>query len=314
MSNLNDLIEISGRTNSVRRGDVIFIHGLGGHPQKTWHPQGKYDDNNFWPTWLGEDLPDVGIWSLGYEVEPFKWKGNTMPLADRATNILALLDSYAIGEKPLIFVTHSFGGLLVKQMLRHAQDFGEPRWKAIVEQTRGIIFLSTPHSGSDMASWIKYIGNILRTTVSVEELEAHHSRLRELNNLYRNHPHLHRIPMEVYCEKQKTNGILVVNETSADPGIKGVIPIPMDDDHISICRPEKKSFLYRRTKKFIQNHLNKLVLPQETKISTSIGQPSTDNGSMEQNNCDQAIGLQNRVNGGTAYIGFFDKLPKRDQE
>ncbi len=313
MSNLNDLIEISGHTNSVRRGDVVFIHGLGGHPLKTWHPQGKCDDN-FWPAWLGEDLSDVRIWSLGYDVEPFKWKGNTMPLVDRATNILALLDSYAIGEQPLIFITHSLGGLLVKQMLRHAQDFGEPRWKAIVEQTRGIIFLSTPHSGSDMASWIEYIGNILQRTVSVKELQAHDPHLRELNILYRNHPHLHRIPMEVYCEKQKTYGILVVNETSADPGIKGVIPIPMDCNHIEICRPEKESFLYRRVKRFIQDNLNKPVLLQATKTSTSIDQPPTDNGSMEQNNYDQAIGLQNRVNGGTAYIGFFDKLPNRDQE
>lgn len=317
VSNLNDLIEIFGGNNSVRSGDVIFIHGLGGHVLETWHPQGKCDDDNFWPAWLGEDLPDVGVWSLGYEVEPFKWKGNgnTMPLVDRATNVLALLDSRGIGERPLIFITHSLGGLLVKQMLRHAQDFGEPRWKAIVEQTRGIIFLSTPHSGSDMASWIKYIGKILQTTISVEELEAHHSRLRELNNLYRNHPHLHRIPMEVYCEKQKTYGILVVNETSADPGIKGVIPIPMDCNHISICRPEKDSLLYRRVKRFIQDHLNKPVLPQGTKANTSMNQLPTDNDSMEMKNYDQAIGFQANVkNGSTANIGLFGKLPNRNQE
>ena len=268
-NNTTDLFQVVGCKNLKRRGDIIFVHGLAGHPQQTWGSQEKYD-NNFWPAWLGEDLPDIGIWSLGYEVEPFKWKGNgnTMPLVDRATNILALLDSYEIGKRPLIFITHSLGGLLVKQMLRHAQDFGEPRWKAIVEQTRGIIFLSTPHSGSDMASWISYIGKILQTTVSVEELEAHHSRLRELNNLYRNHPHLHRIPIEVYCEKQKTQGILVVNETSADPGIKGVVPVPLDCNHISICCPNRKSLLYRRVNQFIQKHLIKPVLTQETKTST----------------------------------------------
>jgi hypothetical protein len=179
-----------------------------------------------------------------------------MPLVDRAINTLALLDSYDIGERPLIFIVHSLGGLLVKQMLRHAQDFGTPRWQAIVEQTRGIVFLSTPHSGSDMASWIKHIGGILQTTVSVDELEAHHSRLRELNLLYRNHERLKQIPMEVYCETRTTKGILVVNQTSADPGIAGVIPIPMDYDHISICKPESKnSPIYRRVKRFIQEHL-----------------------------------------------------------
>jgi triacylglycerol esterase/lipase EstA (alpha/beta hydrolase family) len=180
LNSQTELICISGCEKLERIGDVIFVHGLGGDALGTWHPQGKRDDNNFWPTWLGEDLPEVAIWSLKYEVEPFIWKGNTMPLVDRATNTLAVLDSYEMGERPLVFITHSMGGLLVKQMLRHAWDYGNPQWKAIVEQTKGIVFLSTPHSGSNMANWINYIGGILQTSVSIDELEAHHSRLREL--------------------------------------------------------------------------------------------------------------------------------------
>ncbi|WP_365939987.1 tetratricopeptide repeat protein [Moorena sp. SIO3I8] len=254
MSDRNDLIEIFGTENPSRRGDVIFVHGLGGDALSTWHPQERRDDHNFWPAWLGEDLSDVGIWSLAYEVEPFRWKGNSMPLVDRATNSLDLLDSYEIGDRPIIFVTHSMGGLLVKQMLRSARDFG--KWQAIASGTRGIVFLSTPHSGSDLARWINYIGTILRTTVSIEELEAHHSRLRELNFLYRNDHQFSEIPMLVYCETRPTNGILVVNQTSADPGIKGVIPVPMDVDHISICKvDDKKNRIYRQVKRFVNQNL-----------------------------------------------------------
>jgi hypothetical protein len=177
-----------------------------------------------------------------------------MPLVDRATNILDLLDSYEIGDRPVIFITHSLGGLLVKQMLRNARGYG--LWKAIASQTKGIVFLSTPHSGSDMASWIKYIGGILRTTVSVEELEAHHPQLRDLNLLYRNDEQFSQVPMLVYCETRPTKGILVVNQTSADPGIKGVIPVPMDFDHISICKvADRKTQIYRQVKRFIQNNL-----------------------------------------------------------
>ena len=256
MSNPTGLIPISGCDNANRIGDVIFVHGLGGDARGTWHPHGKSNDNDFWPAWLGEELSDMGIWSLGYEVEPFKWKGNTMPLVDRATNTLAVLDSHEIGDRPLIFITHSLGGLLVKQMLRHAWDYGTPEWKLIVEQTKGIVFLSTPHSGSNMANWIKYIGGILQTSVSIDELEAHHPRLRELNQVYRNHEWLSQISIKVYCENQKTSGVLVVNETSADPGIKGVIPIPMDDDHLSICRPlSRETLLYRGVRGFIKKKL-----------------------------------------------------------
>ena len=270
MNSQTELISISGCENLGRIGDVIFVHGLGGDVRGTWHPQGKHDDNNFWPTWLGEYLPDVGVWSLKYEVEPFRWKGNTMPLVDRATNSLAVLDSYEIGERPLVFITHSMGGLLVKQMLRHALDFATPEWKAIAKQTKGIVFLSTPHSGSDIASWIKHIGKVLSTSVSVEELQANHSRLRELNLLYRNHEQLRQVGMQVYCEKQTTSGFLVVDETSADPGIPGVVPIPVDCNHISICRPEsKQSFVYRRVKRFVRDCLR---TPQPTEQSQGLNQ------------------------------------------
>ena len=309
MSTLNDLIEIVGCDNPNRRGDVIFVHGLGGHARGTWHPQEKHGGDNFWPTWLGEDLKDVGVWSLGYEVEPFKWKGNSMPLADRATNILDLLDSYGIGERPLIFITHSLGGLLVKQMLRNARDYG--KWNAIASQTKGIVFLSTPHSGSDMASWIKHIGGILRTTVSVEELEAHHSRLRELNLLYRNDEQFSQIPMLIYCETRPTHGILVVNQTSADPGIKGVIPVPMDFDHISICKvADKKSQIYRQIKRFIEKELTTPLAPLPLKrpeaeaiLQALDGVAQEDNSQMTQKNYDNSRGWQAKVDGGTNYIG-----------
>ncbi len=235
---INDTAE-----NENRIADIIFVHGLGGDALSTWHPKEKKEAKNSWLDWLGKDFNNIGIWSVDYEVEPFRWKGSTMPLADRATNVVDLLDIYEIGERPVIFITHSMGGLVVKQMLRHAYDFGNPSWKRIVENTRGIVFLSTPHSGSDIANWMQYIKGIIGTSVSVDELQANDSRLRELNNTYRNHPQLKQIPMIVYCENEKTSGVLVVNQTSADPGKEGVIPIPLNENHISIAKPKSSDVL-----------------------------------------------------------------------
>ncbi len=179
-----------------------------------------------------------------------------MPLADRATNVLALLETEGLGERPIVFVTHSMGGLLTKQLLRHARDFGDPNWVKVAGQTRGIVFLSTPHSGSDIAGWVKHIGLVLRSTVSVDELRAHDPRLRELNTWFRNNVQLMQIRAEVYCEKLPTRGFVVVNETSADPGIAGVVAVPLDDDHISICKPTSRNTLvYKRTLRFIQQCL-----------------------------------------------------------
>jgi triacylglycerol esterase/lipase EstA (alpha/beta hydrolase family) len=129
---------------------------------------------------LGKELTDVAIWSLGYDAAPVDWMGGTMPLADRATNILELLQQQGIGSRPVLFIAHSLGGLLVRQMLQNASTFGS-EWNDIVNQTQGIIFLATPHSGSNWANWFSYIKNLMGKTDTIDELKSNSSHLRNLN-------------------------------------------------------------------------------------------------------------------------------------
>ena len=137
-------------------------------------------------------------------------------------------------------------------MLRHALDFGVSAWRGIAQETKGIVFLSTPHSGSDISGWLKHIGTLLRLTVTVDELQAHDPRLRELNMWFRNCPLTHAMRVQAYCEKQPVGGLLVVNESSADPGLPGVVAIPLDENHVSICKPESRERLvYSRVKRFV---------------------------------------------------------------
>src|SRR5260370_26490555 len=42
--------------------DLIFIHGLNGHPSITWTDR----SGEFWLPWLGKHLPDVRVWTYGY--------------------------------------------------------------------------------------------------------------------------------------------------------------------------------------------------------------------------------------------------------
>lgn len=256
--NETKLSPIVGCNNPHRSGDVIFMHGLGGHAYDTWHPNWNPNkpSSDFWLTWLGEERPDLAIWSLGYDIAPFAWRGKTMPLLDRGANILDRLTNYQIGSKPTLFVTHSMGGLIVKQMLRYAKDVQQISWQRVLDNTAGIVFISTPHSGSTLANWVKLFGDILQSTVSVDELQAHHPHLRELNTVFRNDRQLCRIPMQVYFETRPTKGIRVVNETSSDPGIMGTIPIPIDADHLSICRPESRdSQIYLGVKNFLNSRI-----------------------------------------------------------
>lgn len=71
-----------------------------------------------------------------------------MPLADRGNQVLDLLSSEGLGQRPLVFITHSMGGIVAKQILRNADDLGVKRFEPILAQTRGIAFIATPHSGA----------------------------------------------------------------------------------------------------------------------------------------------------------------------
>lgn len=251
MNNPTGLIPISGCDNANRIGDVIFVHGLGGDARGTWHPQGNRNDDNFWLYWLGQELSNVGIWSFGYEAEPFKWKGKAMPLFDQASNLLEWLDNRYLGERPLIFVTHSLGGLLVKQMLCSAQNFKDKQ--EIIDSTKGIVFLATPHTGSNLANLIDNIGTLTQTNVNVEELKEHAPQLRQLNEWYRQKVNDLRIKTKVYYETQPMSRILVVNEDSANPGIQDVQPAAMPYNHISIVKPEStESAVYLGVRRFIE--------------------------------------------------------------
>jgi hypothetical protein len=56
----------------------------------------------------------------------------------------------------------------------------------------------------------------------------------------------------VFYETQGTPAGVIVDEASADPGLPGDPPVPVDADHISIVKPfHRFSVLYARTRDFI---------------------------------------------------------------
>jgi hypothetical protein len=214
-------------------GDIIFVHGLGGSPIETW----GFQHNNSWKDWIEANRPDLNIWSIEYAVEPTEWRGNAMPLSDRALNILALLDNKKIGSRPIVFIGHSMGGLLIKEMLRHSLTI-TPRFKHIAESTKAVIFFATPHTGASLSDIATFFSFLVRPSVAVSELASQQPRLRELNLWFRNNYAALGLKTCIFYETQETLGVRVVNETSADPGIPLISPIPIDADHITITKPE----------------------------------------------------------------------------
>ena len=149
---------------------------------------------------------------------------------------------------------HSFGGLVVKQMLRAALDSSNDDWKQIAAQTRGIAFLATPHAGSRLADWVRRIP-FYRGTVTVSELEQFNPQLKDLGDWFRNYYRTSKIKAVVYTETRNVKGIRVVHD--GDPYLPGVDAVPLDDSHVSITKPKsKQSQLYRGISRFLRDCLN----------------------------------------------------------
>jgi pimeloyl-ACP methyl ester carboxylesterase len=240
---------LSDESSNTPDGDVVFVHGLGGDPYATWSTS---SEETHWGRWLAASRPDLRVWTLGFPASPSAWLGTAMPLQDRAVNVLALMKSDGIGKRPTIFIAHSMGGLVVKQMLREALFSGTGEYKIIGQSVRGVLFLSTPHTGSDVATLVTYLGFFLRTTVAIEELEAHGAQLRDLNRWYRNHVEELGIKTLVFFENQRTFTFTVVNASSSDPGVPKVTPVGIDADHIQICKPaSQKSLVYKAARDFL---------------------------------------------------------------
>lgn len=79
---------------------------------------------------------------------------------------------------PIVFVAHSLGGLILKEALRRswrAQNY-EQDLRTVYDSMAAIIFMGTPHRGSQYADW----GVILRNVAVASGFDASDRNLRDL--------------------------------------------------------------------------------------------------------------------------------------
>ena len=260
------IIPIAGTDNHERRADVVFIHGLNGNPQTTW--ESEVSPKFYLPAYLhyaldNEKFP-VGVWSVNYDSAASNWLGKSMPVVDQSKRLLDELRLAGLGKKPIVFVAHSLGGILVKRMLMDADTLNDDGFETIRDASQSVIFVATPHSGSMHASLLNLAGYYLPGKVSslAAELRDNDSTLRALNDWYRANADKLEIKTYAFFETQPLHGALIVDQASANPGLASAKTIGLPFDHIAICKPSKPSnLLCRELVDIVKTDVESLVIP-----------------------------------------------------
>jgi hypothetical protein len=235
---------------------VLFVHGVRFSSKAYWRSAGERNES--WPLWLIDDIPRLGVWEVEYPAAPTLWRGHSMSLVDRASNITPLLlEELRLKHGELAFVAHSFGGLVLQQVLRVLGDRAPSERAAahFVERVRRISFLGTPHRGTEVPSWLELLSHLLRPSPAISGARRNDPNLRDLNRWCRRFVSDYGVATQTVQETQKTFFSIVVAPDSGDPGLLSD-PIPVDSDHLGLASPaSRESEVYIHIRAFLATPL-----------------------------------------------------------
>ncbi|CAI6334874.1 unnamed protein product [Periconia digitata] len=169
-------ISRSGNLNKPRRGalglslicestepttsDIVFVHGLQGGSISTWTAA----NGQCWPRdFLPRSIKSARIFTFGYNADIFS--RNDTGIEECAKSLLNALEvnrnrKNGAEKRPLVFIGHSMGGLVIKSALVEAKERNHAVWSAACDG--GVMFMAVPHCGSKDAGWAEMLGNIAK--------------------------------------------------------------------------------------------------------------------------------------------------------
>jgi hypothetical protein len=222
--------------------DVIFVHGFGGHPFKSWAPNEDQESDSMLH-WLAEDshISNVGIWTLKHESSQFSDSSRqSLVRSELASNLLQDFRNNLkiippdISGYRIVWVCHSEGGNVVKQLLRLCSEYQQfcSISNSILRASSNIYFIDTPHRGSWVANLAYSLG--LRSVSRCRELREGDSQLLDLNGWYASYVSNAK-SIDNFSFIQADSRHKVVGLASARLELGGEYFI--DKDHNSIARP-----------------------------------------------------------------------------
>jgi hypothetical protein len=145
-------------------------------------------------------------------------------------------------------VCHSLGGLVCENALVTANQRPEKHLKSILELTRGIVFLGTPHHGSSLARWAEMLAKsiglfkqtnpeILQVLKTDSEVLAHIQD--SFHTMIRSRAGAALPPIDITCFYEELSlpgvGTVVPSHSAILPGY---IPIGIRSNHMNMTKFE----------------------------------------------------------------------------
>lgn len=216
--------------------DIIFIHGLTGHPFNTWGHSGDH------PTWISgwgsaiaDACPRANAFSVCYDASAFvKPFNRRLTLKESAADARLSLINHGIGGRPIIFVCHSMGGILLKQILRK-DDISSNNNRKIFDSVKHVIFIGTPHKGSKWANRIRFLFWPF-SSKNIDALAYYSEYLEDLHEWYVAKCSTKFNTINFFEKRRSFLFFDVVSREGLDFVASGVDSQPLYENHISICK------------------------------------------------------------------------------
>ncbi|QBZ62364.1 hypothetical protein PoMZ_11244 [Pyricularia oryzae] len=251
-------------THPDAKVDIVLVHGLNGDPQKTWtaRTNGVYWPADLLPVSLKKQHANILVY--GYNADVYSTR-NDRSASDNfihvhAQTLIATLTNYRKSEEttqnPIIWVAHSLGGILVKRALLYSNDVrntAHAALRSIYVSTYGIIFLGTPHTGSDVAQWAGVLQHMSDAVVPKRFFESESVLLKTLKRDNETLQNINSHFLDVYQrfkihmahENHKTDikghKVIIVDANSASPQLPGVIYYGIEATHSGMAKFDSDS-------------------------------------------------------------------------
>ncbi|KAG8779610.1 hypothetical protein FRC16_003375 [Serendipita sp. 398] len=261
---------------SLCDSSIVAIHGLDGHREQTW----TAENGVVWlRDLLPDDIPNARVLSYGYDADTRSFtRTSTHTIfrhAEAFAENLSQLRRMADPKRPIIFLAHSLGGIILKKMLVlcHSDGFNtDGNLRDIYVSTFAILFFGTPHSGANGVPLAELMGRMLSVYMHtndlvLKDLGRDSSELEDIQRMYL--PASNRINTIFFYEEYRTpifGGMekLIVPRPSAiiqGDGNAKVVALPAD--HCQIVKyTGKEDQNYRK----VVSYLDELMKAARVKV------------------------------------------------